>query len=239
MKHIYIVISATLTKFGFVIRKLGGIRYNHAAIAFDPEFNEWYSFARRRHKAVLTGGLMEEHIRRYTLDTDKPVDCIIFRIPVRDEKYDELRDTIRYIADDGEYIYNLLSVLTYPVTKGITTKKAFTCTEFVAYMLYITGFKLKRPICTYKPDEIAHILRTFIYYRGDLAEYVKHGHNKQTDYFDDLSEKDVTESLHNVKGILKRLPWSHQGRHGLQGGVHGQLQNHRLYLRGRIRRKAI
>ena len=206
MNHFFVVISATLTKFGKVIRRFGKIKYNHCAIAFDEDLKEWYSFARRRHKAVLTGGLMKEHIRRYTLDTKETVSCVIFRIPVSDEKYAELKDIVNRIGSDSEYIYNLLSVLTYPVTKGIVTRKAFTCTEFTVYMLMRTGFIFKRPICTYKPDELAYMLRKYTYFRGNLAEYVTSGHRKKTDYFNDISERDVVESIRNVGRMVKRLP---------------------------------
>ena len=206
MKHIYVVVSATYSKFGRAIRKLGKIKYNHCAIAFDEGLIDWYSFARRRHKAFLTGGLMKENIRRYTLDTYKNINSVIFRIPVSDEKYDELKDIIRRIAMDSQYIYNLLSVLTYPVTKGIITKKAFTCTEFTVYMLMRTGFRFKRPLCTYKPDDVVRILRKYEYYKGNLAEYVKNGHHTKTDYFNDISKRDVLESFRNVWRMIKRLP---------------------------------
>lgn len=211
MKHLYVIISATLTKFGRVIRRFGKIKYNHCAVAFDEELNDWYSFARRRHKAVLTGGLMKENIRRYTLDTKNTVNCIIFKIPITEDKYKELKGVIENIGADSEYIYNLLSVLTYPVTRGIITKKAFTCTEFTVYMLIRAGFEFKNPICTYKPDEVAHMLRQFGYYSGDLAKYVKSGHNTKTDYFNDISRRDVRESLHNIGRMIKRLP---KGRSG-------------------------
>ncbi|MBQ5311838.1 MAG: hypothetical protein ILP19_07345 [Oscillospiraceae bacterium] len=211
MKYLYVVITATLTKFGKVIRRFGKVDYNHCAIAFDEELNDWYSFARRRHKAVLTGGLMKEHIRRYTLDTDKAVNCIIFRIPVTESKYRELRQTVDNIGTDSQYIYNLLSVLTYPVTKGIVTKKAFTCTEFTVYMLMCAGFNFRKPICTYKPDDLVKILRPFAYFKGDLAGYVKTGHFCQTDYFNDISQRDVMESIRNVARMIRRLPMSRAG----------------------------
>lgn len=32
-RYIYIMISATTTKFGYVLRKVGKVKYNHAAVA--------------------------------------------------------------------------------------------------------------------------------------------------------------------------------------------------------------
>lgn len=55
-RYIYILISQTATKFGYVLRTIGRIRYNHAAIALDPQLKEWYSFARKQHRTVLIGG---------------------------------------------------------------------------------------------------------------------------------------------------------------------------------------
>ncbi len=226
MKYIYVVISATLTKFGRVIRRFGKIKYNHCAIAFDEELRYWYSFARRRHKAVLTGGLMKEHIRRYTLDTKEAINCMIFRIPVTDNRYRELKGIIKRIKTDNEYIYNLLSVLTYPVTKGIITRKAFTCTEFTVYMLIMAGLDFRKPICTYKPDELARRLEPFTYFKGNLAEYVKNGHNMETDYFNEISQYDVVESIRNVGRMVKRFP---RGRFGTAQLPHTTRPKFRRY----------
>lgn len=55
-RYIYVVISKTATKFGYVLRKVGKVRYNHASVALDAELNEWYSFARKQYQTVLLGG---------------------------------------------------------------------------------------------------------------------------------------------------------------------------------------
>ena len=36
-RYVYVVISKTATRFGHVLRRVGGVHYNHAAIALDEE----------------------------------------------------------------------------------------------------------------------------------------------------------------------------------------------------------
>ena len=126
-KNIYIVISKTCTNFGKTIRTVGRVRYNHASIALDEGLRELYSFGRQKHAALLTGKLVRENISRFTLDKVSNVDITVFKVPVTDEQYDDLTEFIRTVYEDREYLYNLFSVLTYPLTKGLSVYKAFTC----------------------------------------------------------------------------------------------------------------
>ncbi len=212
MKEVYIVLSQTMTKFGRAIRRVGRMKYNHTAIVLDDDFDEWYSFARRHHRAVLTGGLVKETIQRYTLKQDCVIESAVFRIPLSDQKYEELERSINAISNDKEYIYNLLSVLTYPLLHGFKTYKAFTCAEFVAYLLSNAGFMFDEVLCSYKPDDIGRFLQQYLIYEGDLVDYVadknndKNYANKVTEeYFQNFSRKDFRESVHNLYRMFSRL----------------------------------
>ncbi|MBR1864684.1 MAG: hypothetical protein IJ806_11425 [Ruminococcus sp.] len=210
MKNIYIVISQTSTKFGRAIRNVWNMKYNHTAIVLDDDFSQWYSFARRHHSAVLTGGLVKENIQRYTLNQDRSIASAVFCIKLSDKKYEELERSIRKIACDGEYMYNLLSVLTYPVTKGLKTYKAFTCAEFVVYLLSNAGFgkMFDEKFSKYTPDDIALFLNDYLIFEGDLREFVA-GKNKNekvtAEYFQRFSRHDLKESIVALYRMFSRL----------------------------------
>lgn len=210
MKNVYIILSQTRTKFGRAIRRVGKVKYNHTAIALDDDFDEWYSFARKHHSAVLTGGVVKENIQRYTLKKDGDVQCAIFRISLSDKKYEKIKKNIVRIHNDSEYIYNLFSVLTYPVFKGFKTYKAFTCAEFVAYLLDSAGFggMFKEEFYKYTPDDIGKFLNDYLVYEGDLRDYVlnKNRDDKVTvEYFKHFSRVDLRESIVNLYRMFARL----------------------------------
>lgn len=202
-KSIYILISQTNTRFGKLIRKFGKIQYNHASIALDSELSEIYSFARQRHSLVLTGKLVKENISRFTLNRATNINATIFEVPVTEEQYDEIKVLIEEIYNDKEYLYNLFSVLTYPLTKGLSVYKAFTCNEFAMYVLKLLGHEVQKPLYQYKPDDLLEILGDKIYYQGNLLEYVKEKKVK-TDYFDGIRMIDIHDSIMCISKLLFR-----------------------------------
>lgn len=202
-KSIYILISQTNTRFGKLIRKFGKIQYNHASIALDSELSEIYSFARQRHSLVLTGKLVKENISRFTLNRATNINATIFEVPVTEEQYDEIKALIEEIYNDKEYLYNLFSVLTYPLTKGLSVYKAFTCNEFAMYVLKLLGHEVQKPLYQYKPDDLLEILGDKIYYQGNLLEYVKEKKVK-TDYFDGIRMIDIHDSIMCISKLLFR-----------------------------------
>ena len=201
---IYLMISRTPTKFGSVLRRLGNIRYNHAAIALDSDLDELYAFARTQHNTCLVGGLVHENVGRYTLGGRKKVKIVIFRIPVSEQKYEWVKQTIARIRADRGYKYNLFSVVSYPLTKGFRTYKAFTCIEFVMYILSNLGYQTDRPLCRYKPDDLLAMLPEQTYYVGDLTAY-KPDDGDWGGYFDSMSLYMVKESAVTVMVLLYRL----------------------------------
>lgn len=201
--NIYLIISKTNTKFGRLIRRFGGIQYNHASIALDSELSETYSFARQRHSLVLSGKLVRENISRFTLNIATNVDVTIFEIPVTEEQHKEVKKLIDEIYNDREYLYNLFSVLTYPLTKGLSVYKAFTCNEFAMYILKILGHEITKPLYQYKPDDLLEILSDKIYYQGNLLEYVTEK-TAETDYFDGMRLVDIRDSFFCISKLLYR-----------------------------------
>lgn len=194
MKYIYILISQTHTTFGGTVRRWGKIKYNHAAIALDKEMNQLYAFARPKHAAVMLGRLVQETVFRYTLGKHSCVNVMIFRLPVTDEQYAWLGDTIGRIKNSREYIYNLFSVLSTPLTGGFSTYKAFSCIEFVMFLLQGLGYPVDKPLHRYRPDDLIGLLADSVYYQGNLLEY-KNDDTVDTNYYTRLSPEEVLTSM--------------------------------------------
>ena len=108
MKHLYVMLSHTNTGFGRLIRRVSRCHYNHAAIAFDEDLAQLYSFARKLHDIPLSAGLTRETPAMYAMGQQQ-VDVIIYRVPVSDQDYTVARRTVQMMCRDGDYIYNVLS----------------------------------------------------------------------------------------------------------------------------------
>ncbi len=202
-KSIYVVISSTCTNFGKTIRAIGKVRYNHASVSLDEQMHEIYSFGRQKHSALLTGKLVKENISRFTLDKVSHVDVTVFKIDVTEEQYKDITEFIRDVYSDREYLYNLFSVLTYPLTKGLSVYKAFTCIEFIMYLLTRLDMEFDKPLYEYKPDDLLTMLEDNIYYQGNLVEYVVEK-KAMTNYFDPFSVPDCKESAICLSKLLAR-----------------------------------
>ncbi|MCD8124521.1 MAG: hypothetical protein LUE23_05720 [Lachnospiraceae bacterium] len=101
-----------------MIRLVGRQTYNHAAVSLDGDLEHLYAFARPQQDAIFLGHLVRESLERYTLRQSDPVPVVILRIPISQEGYDWVTRRITQMVDNTEYMYNLLSVLFYPVTGG-------------------------------------------------------------------------------------------------------------------------
>ncbi|SHH57891.1 hypothetical protein SAMN02745823_00355 [Sporobacter termitidis DSM 10068] len=185
---IYIVLSETPTGFGRVIRYFGKIKYNHASIAFDEKLRQLYSFGRRQYKNPLNAGLIREYPERFSLRRFSRVNVRIYRISVTREQYLLGKNRIREIRHDRDgYLYNLFSVLSFPLLKGFHTYKAYSCAEFVAHMVRTMGITLgaAKPDSAFTPEEIGDRVESRPFFEGNLLDYCASAPYIRDCFFDD------------------------------------------------------
>lgn len=173
---VYVMLSQTQSGFGRMIRKVTGNTYNHSSIAFDAELKHLYGFGRLKNRVPVVAGLVREYPERFTLNKVDSVPVVIYRIPVTRQQYQKGIRRVKEILNDPEvYLYNLFSVLTYPLFKGFRTYKAYTCSEFVVHILGIMGVKMNngKSAHKYTPEQLMEVLRDYeIIYEGNLLDYV-------------------------------------------------------------------
>lgn len=185
--YIYIVISETPTEFGRMIRKFAKIKYNHASIAFDENLKQLYSFGRHQYKNPLNAGLVKEYPERFTLRRFSRINVRIYRVPVTKEQYTLGKSRILEIKHDSDgYLYNLFSVLSFPVLKGFHTYKAYSCAEFVAHMVRTMGIELDsdKQNCEYTPEEIGRHINSCLFFEGNLLDYCREDEPIAGNFFD-------------------------------------------------------
>lgn len=202
-KYIYVMLSQTNTRVGAVLRKLGNCCYNHASISLDDEFTQVYSYARSVHRSVFSARLVKENLMRLTLEKGMPVPVEIFKIPVTQEQHQWIEDTIRLMYNNPDYIYNLYSLVTHPFLKGFTVNKAYTCIEFVVYILQHLGICTDRPCCKYTPDDLIPSLDEYEHHVGDASNWMPNT-PEDTGYFGAMTPKIFYGCARNVAVITKR-----------------------------------
>ncbi|MBE5962619.1 MAG: hypothetical protein E7256_14785 [Lachnospiraceae bacterium] len=200
---IYIMISKTQTGFAKMIRLFGRVRYSHAAIALDEGLNDLYAFARPQKNGIFISHLVKENIYRYALGEEN-VDVVIFKIPVTLEQYTWVANTIHSIAEDPEYKYNLFSVISYPITRGFHTYKAFSCIEFVMYVLKGIGYSMKKPLHAYRPDDLLEFFSENIHFEGNLLDYAADEKGPEN-YYAPLTMDIVKRSFSDMGSLIARL----------------------------------
>lgn len=202
-QHIYIVLSRTETGFAKTLRTIGHLEYNHSAIALDKDLRELYSFARSEQYGWLTARLVHETTDRYLVNAKDDIPIKVYRIPVTPEQYEWVKNTIYEIRDDPKFMYNLLSVLTYPVLGGFSTYKAFSCSEFVAYVLKHIGFTLRKPQHRYRPDDLQPLLKHYLCYEGNLLDFSSVRTTSET-YFRPFRRELMNASLIAAAVLVRR-----------------------------------
>ena len=173
MKHIYVVLSATPTKIGKMIRYFTKSSFNHASISLTRDLSEMYSFARYRAHNPFVGGFIQEFPQRLTLGKETEVNIKVFELPVTHEQYNNIKDFIYGIRDDEDQcIYNSLAILGRPFGLGYNTYKAYVCTDFVVKALMRGEINLTESVLApMTPGEIEELLDPYLIYRGSLEEY--------------------------------------------------------------------
>lgn len=171
-EYVYVVLSRTQTGIARILRTFGGLEYNHVSVALDHDLKELYSFARSEKYGIITGRLVRETSDRYLVGAKGEVPILVYRIPVTGEEWEQVRDEIRNIMNDSKYVYNLFSVMTYPIFGGFSIYKGYSCSEFVAGILKHLGYELDRPQHTYRPDDLRPVLEEYLYYEGSLQDYM-------------------------------------------------------------------
>ncbi|MBE5958946.1 MAG: hypothetical protein E7254_08830 [Lachnospiraceae bacterium] len=198
-----IIVSRTQTKFASCIRHFGNMTYNHTSVYLDDDVNNIYAFARPEHFSIFKGTLVKESLDRFTLRRNQPVPVKVLRFEITEEQYSEIQAIIYNIYNDPEYIYNLFSVISYPITKGFDTYKAYSCIEFSMTLLKKLGYQFEKPIPRYKPDDLIEMFKDNIYKSCDIRDLI-HEDAGSADYFSPISLSLLASNAVGLFTIIKR-----------------------------------
>ena len=172
-KNLYILLSRTGTFPSKVIRFLSHMPYAHASIAFDENLSEMYSFARKKVHYPFYCGLIDEDINKGIFGRKKSTKCLVLRLPVTDEEYDRVHDSVeKFKADRKKYGYNYLGVFAARVHIAIERQYDYFCSQFVDKVLQMSGINLfgKKPGLV-TPEDYRTSDKLEHFYEGLLTNY--------------------------------------------------------------------
>ena len=180
MKNLYVMFTRTSTMVGKMIRVVTKYEFSHVSLALSDDLTEFYSFARRNMNNAIDGGFVKEKRYYFTHGKESRTRVKIFKIPVEDEVYYQVKSFVKQIASDDEVIYNLFSLITMPIVHGIQPYKQYTCISFVSEALSKTGLiKFNKPTYKYTPKELERILKKYLFLDG----YISNGKVDTNDKF--------------------------------------------------------
>lgn len=180
-QFVYIIISKTATGLASLIRFFTHYEYNHASISFSEDLGYMYSYARYNYHTPLSGGFVEETVKRFDYRMKRPSKIKVYRLTADTEQFNSMMALVEDMQQNGsEYIYDTLGAM------GIrfgSNPHCFTCIGFVTHLLKISGLlpQRKKP---YTIHEIDDMLAPYLVFSGELHDFAQDADPTDKAYFD-------------------------------------------------------
>ncbi|PYF06666.1 C40 family peptidase [Ureibacillus chungkukjangi] len=177
-KKVYLLLTDTGTMFTRMVKLYTKKPYNHASIVFDENFNEVYSFGRKRPRNPFIGGFVNEDVRQGLF---KNARCAIYSFDVSEIQINRMKSFIYKIEMEKHlYRYNLIGLITFIINKPYQRKHAFFCSEFVAQVLNEGGIsQIHKPISLVSPNDLRNMKNLRLEFEGQLADLLENDASNQ------------------------------------------------------------
>lgn len=172
MKKFYILLSGTGTLPARAIRKFTKSTYSHTSFSLYPRTDLFYSYARRHANLPIFSGFISENIHTNVFARYPDAPCALYSIDVSDEAYEKAKKLIRYFrARKKEATYNFWGAYVMPFGIPIKRMNKFTCSQFVAFILYYSGaISLPKDPYLMMPDDFMTLKGIRLLYKGRLED---------------------------------------------------------------------
>ncbi len=168
-EYIYVVLVKALTGLGKFSRKISKYEYTHIAVSLEEELADFITFSRKYHYAPFHAGFMHEKVEHYAFGNHKKVKVKVFKVPM--ESMGNIKDYIKRIEEDEEYIFNIYSMITMPLLHGFRIYKAHNCMSFVGKIVELTGrVNMDKKYYKYNIEELDCLLTPYFYKETELEK---------------------------------------------------------------------
>lgn len=172
--YLYIVLTRTNTVISRLIHLFTKDDYTHAALSFDKDLKEMYSFGRRTVYNPFIGRFKQEQLTEGIYKISRNLPGVILEIEVSQERYLEARELLEgFVANRFRYKYNYQGLIYGLLNKPTTNQERFLCSQFVYYILYESGIiDFDTPANLVRPQDFLN-LEGKIAFKGDLKSLVE------------------------------------------------------------------
>ena len=172
MKYIYIILTQSGTEVSKMIKLFTKEKYNHSSICLDENFNEFYSFGRKKINNPLIGGFVIENAFTHVFGKFENVPCMILKKEVTDEQYENLKEIINdFIKNKDNYSYAFIGLALTDTRYSIVNNSKFFCSQFVAKVLNDISIKTPKSPEHMHPMDFTQVSDTQIIYEGNLKVF--------------------------------------------------------------------
>lgn len=192
-RPVYVMASQTDSGIARMIRAVTHYPYNHVSLTLDPQFHNWYSFARYVQDTPLYGGFIRETPARL-MGEQGDTQVRIFRVDIPEKSAAELEAMLPLAGQrDSGLIYNHLDVLACAVGSRIQVPGCHTCLSFACHVLD-REFQSIEALCdALSPCQI---------YEGSLRKFLQPSASREDDYYSPLGLLRGSSRSAAVLGLL-------------------------------------
>lgn len=173
MRKIYILLSRTDTVLARTIHSATHTEYTHASLSLDNEFEEMYTFGRRKAENPFIGGFVKESLHTGVLKKFDYCPCVIYSLEVTDEQVDKIKEFMApMMASPLTYKYNILGLFSCWFNISWHRKQRYVCSQFVASALEYAkvDIVLPREPIAMRPNDFRQAKGLNLVYEGSLKD---------------------------------------------------------------------
>lgn len=132
-RNVYLIFTNSKSLLSRVIGLYTKSEYNHVSITLDSNFETVYSFGRKHFSNPFIAGFVRENLQDPLFQKSS---CIIYKSKITLSQKKQIQRTLKHFTErEQSYRYNVLGLFGVLLSKIIPRKKAFFCSQFVAYVL--------------------------------------------------------------------------------------------------------
>lgn len=173
MKRIFIVLSSTNTTLAKSIRKCTGTEFSHTSLALDNNFEEMYSFSRRKTNNPFVGRFKRESFDTGIFAKSKDCLCQIYTAQVTDEQIDKIKEKLEYFSKSKKtFKFNNLGLFACWFKVKFPRKYKRVCSQFVSECVDYACPEIILPkhYWIMQPEDFKFAKNIDLMYRGNMSD---------------------------------------------------------------------
>lgn len=172
MESIFILLTRSDTCLSKTIYLVTLDKYTHVSIAFDKNFDSFYSFSRKNFRFPLPAGLTKENFLGDHFLKKGHLHCALYELKVSKEVYEQAKASVdKMYRNKDFYRFNILGLLFCRFGIEHQRNTHYFCSQFVGEILNNNNLiKLPKPPSLMRPIDYTKLNELVCLYEGNVGE---------------------------------------------------------------------